>query len=180
MPTSYLFQSKRIGFRNWRRSDLPEFAEMNADEAVMEHFPKPLTETESADFIERLMTHYEKHCYSYFAAELLDCGELIGFIGLAYQQYESEFTPATDIGWRLKTAAWGKGLATEGAQRCLEFAFDDLGLERVISTCPLRNHKSEGVMKKIGMEKIGTFRHPNLKDYPDLEQCACYAIEKKS
>lgn len=66
----------------------------------------------------------------------METGELIGFIGLAYQTYESDFTPATDIGWRLKSSAWGKGYATEGAKRCLQYAFEDLKLEKVIQPVP--------------------------------------------
>jgi RimJ/RimL family protein N-acetyltransferase len=173
----YIFKSERLGFRNWRKEDLLEFAEINADLAVMEHFPKPLTQKETADFIERLQLHYETRGYTYFATEILSTGELIGFIGLAYQEYEAAFNPATDIGWRLKKSAWGKGYATEGAKRCLEFAFNDLKLDKVISTCTTGNTKSESVMKKIGMTQKGVFNHPKLSDYPNFEQCVWYEIK---
>ncbi len=176
MKEKYIFKSERLGFRNWRKDDLPEFSEINADSEVMEHFPNPLTQQETKDFIDRLQSHYDRNGYNYFATELLDTGELIGFIGLAFQNYEAEFTPATDIGWRLKRSAWGKGYATEGAVRCLEFAFRDLKLNRVISTCTLNNKKSENVMKKIGMVKMGEFNHPKLKDYPGYEKCIWYEI----
>ena len=43
---NYLFTSERLGFRNWQKGDLEEFAKLNADEEVMEHFPKPLTMNE--------------------------------------------------------------------------------------------------------------------------------------
>ncbi|HPE98602.1 MAG: GNAT family N-acetyltransferase [Chitinophagales bacterium] len=178
MKDKYIFRSERLGFRNWKKEDLNDFAEINSDLDVMEHFPKPLTQQETAEFIERLQKHYDKNGYNYFATEILDTGELIGFIGLAYQEYETEFTPATDIGWRLKKSSWGKGYATEGAKRCLEFAFSELDLEKVVSTCTIGNKKSENVMKKIGMSKKGEFNHPKLKDYPDFEKCIWYEIKK--
>lgn len=159
--------------------DLEWFAAMNADELVMEHFPKTLSREESLDFINRLQKHYHKHQHCYFATEVLDTGEPIGFIGLAYQVYDSQFTPAVDIGWRLKTRAWGNGYATEGAKRCLDFAFNILNFDAVISTCTAKNNKSERVMQKIEMTKIGEFKHPNLKQYPDYEKCICYKIEKQ-
>jgi len=56
---------------------------------------------------------------------------LIGFIGLAYQTYETEFSPATDIGWRLKETVWGKGYATDGVKRCLEYAFNELKIDTI-------------------------------------------------
>ena len=180
MKTNYIFKSERLGFRNWTDSDLEEFAIINADEDVMEYFPKPLSKNETADFITRLKDHYDKNNYNYFATEILKTGELIGFIGLAYQDYKTKFTPATDIGWRLKPSAWGKGYATEGAKKCLEFAFKKIQLEKVISVFTEKNIKSENIMKKIGMVKIGAFNHPKLKDYPGLEKCICYQITNSS
>jgi len=179
MKSTYLFQSKRLGFRNWIEDDLDAFALMNADEEVMEHFPKSLSRAETADFIDRLKGQFEENGYTYFATEVLETREFIGFIGLAYQDYVSDYTPAVDIGWRLKRNAWGRGYATEGAKQCLEFAFNNLNLERIISVCTERNVLSESVMKKIGMKRQGTFNHPKLKGYPEYEKCVCYTIEKE-
>lgn len=178
MKKEYIFKSERLGFRNWVDDDLTEFAELNADLDVMEYFPKALTEKETADFIYRLKKHYEKNGYNYFATEILETEEFIGFIGLAYQEYKTDFTPAVDIGWRLKKNAWGKGYATEGAKKCLDFAFNDLNLGKIISTCPENNTRSENVMKKIGMIKKGVFNHPKLKEYPEYEKCIYYEIDK--
>ena len=179
MNKQYIFKSERLGFRNWSKNDLSEFAKINADVKVMEHFPKPLSEKETAEFIKRLLRHYEKHGFNYFATEILESGELIGFIGLAFQDYKSDYTPAVDIGWRLKKSAWSKGFATEGAKRCLEFAFNELNLKKIISTCTKNNYRSEKVMQKIGMRKLGEFNHPKLKGYPELEKCVCYGIGKE-
>jgi RimJ/RimL family protein N-acetyltransferase len=177
MTDYYLFNSERLGFRNWEKEDLDAFADLNADDAVMKHFPKPLTREETAAFIDRLIAHFDQYGYNYFAAEIIETGELIGFIGLAYQMYEAPFLPATDIGWRLKKSAWGKGFATEGARRCLEHAFEELKLEQVVSTCTLSNTGSESIMKKIGMKRMGEFDHPRLKEYLDYEKCVWYEIK---
>jgi len=174
MKKEYIFTSERLGLRNWLENDLEEFAKINADKEVMKHFPKTLTKDESLNLIKRLQNHYEKYNYTYFAVDILESGEFIGFIGLVYQTYESEFTPATDIGWRLKKSAWGKGYAPEGAKRCLDFAFNELKLDKIISTCTEKNYKSEKVMKKIGMKKVGGFNHPALTNYPEHGKCLCY------
>lgn len=179
MNKAYIFCSERLGFRNWRAEDLFHFAALNSDHDVMEFFPNVLSISETKDFIERLQNHDIKHGYNYFATEILETGEFIGFIGLAYQDYLSKFTPAIDVGWRLKKSAWNKGFATEGANRCLKFGFEELKLDRIISTCTERNARSESVMNKIGMSKIGTFKHPKLREYPNYEDCICYQITKK-
>ncbi|MCX7547189.1 GNAT family N-acetyltransferase [Xanthomarina sp. F1114] len=178
MGNLYIFKSERLGFRNWNKNDLTEFAKINADIDVMAHFPNTLTTTETSEFIERLQNHYKTYGYNYFATEILETGEFIGFIGLAYQDYKTDFTPAVDIGWRLKKSAWGNGYATEGAKKCLDFAFKKTELKKVIAVCTERNFKSESVMKKIGMTKAGEFKHPKLKAYPAYENCLCYQINK--
>lgn len=178
LKKEYIFKSERLGFRNWMESDLKELEIMNSDAKVMEYFPKTLTIKENEELFEKLKRHYKKHNYTYFATEILASNQFIRFIGLAYQEYEAEFTPAIDIGWRLKETAWGKGYATEGAKKCLEFAFNELNLEQIIATCTCKNYKSENVMKKIGMKKIGDFKHPKLKEYPEYEKCICYRIKK--
>ena len=99
-------------------------------------------------------------------------------IGLAFQEYKSKFTPAIDIGWRLKKNAWGKEYATEGAKRCLEYAFNELNINKIISVCTVNNKKSENVMKKIGMTLKGEFNHPNLINNPEYEKHLCYEINK--
>ena len=68
--------------------------------------------------------------------------------------------------------------ATEGAKRCLEFAFNELALNKIISVCTIQNRKSENVMRKIGMKKIGEFNHPNMIHHPDYEKHLCYEISK--
>ena len=178
MKKAYLFKSERLGFRNWVESDLKMLEILNSDVDVMEHFPKTLDKKDNEVLLQKLKWHYQTHSYTYFATELLESGGFIGFIGLAFQDYQTEFTPAIDIGWRLKKSAWGKGFATEGAKKCLDFGFNVLNLDKIISTCTGNNSKSENVMKKIGMRKLGEFNHPRLKEYPEYETCICYEIYK--
>ncbi len=173
----FSFTSERLGFRNWIENDRAEFALLNADPEVMAHFPNTLTTEASNALLDRLQDHFEHHGYTYFAVEILETGAFIGFIGMAYQDYESAVTPATDIGWRLKKSAWGKGYATEGAKRCLKYAFEEHALERIIATCTLQNKSSENVMQKIGMTRKGKFDHPKLENFPALKTCLWYEIK---
>ncbi len=152
---------------------------MNLDPEVMEYFPKPLSDQESAGLLHRLRQHYDLYGYTYFAVELIEPGEFIGFIGMARQDYPAVFNPSTDIGWRVKKSVWGKGLGSEGAQKCLALAFSQWQLERVVAVCVLRNAGSERVMQKIGREKRGEFDHPRLEDYPDIARCCWYEIRKE-
>ena len=124
--SSYLFKSERLGFRNWRESDQKILAEINSDPVVMHYFPAVKSENETKTFIEKMQKQFSEKGFCYFAVDELEKGELIGFIGLSEQTFESDFTPCIDIGWRLKKEEWNKGFATEGAKGCLDYAFNHL------------------------------------------------------
>ena len=144
----------------------------------MRYFPAPATAEQTKQFILRMSKMYEVRGYCYFPVELLETGQMIGFIGLMFQEGNLSFYPAVDIGWRLSPMFWGKGLATEGAKRCLDFAFNDLNLDQIISTAPKANLASTGVMKKIGMQHQEDFLHPKLKGNKEIELCEMYSISK--
>lgn len=59
--------------------------------------------------------------------------------------------PTVEVGWRLHPDHWGVGLATEGGRASLEYAFDRVGLDRVISIYDPENVASGRVMAKLGM-----------------------------
>lgn len=173
----YDIQTERLGLRNWSMEDLDSMTALNQDPKVMEFFPALQNREKTADLITRMQDHYADQGFCYFAADILETGEFIGFIGLMTQTYLSEYGEFTDIGWRLKQAAWGKGFATEGAKACLKFAKDVLEKKEIYSVCSVINVKSEKVMLKIGMKKSHTFKHPALVNSPELEECYMYKIE---
>lgn len=176
MTSKYLFKSKRLGFRTWTNSDLVPMSHINSDSEVMQFFPKTQTQDDTANFIERMQNSYAKNGFCYFAVDRLEKDELIGFIGLSIQTFEADFTPITDIGWRLSRKYWGKGFATEGAKRCLDYAFDSHKLDKVFSTAPIINLPSIAVMAKIGMQKVKEFEHPLLLNNERLKRCVLYSI----
>jgi len=49
---------------------------------------------------------------------------------------------------------WGKGIATEAAQVCLQHGFEQLGLERVLVVTQEANRASCRLAEKLGMRKV--------------------------
>jgi RimJ/RimL family protein N-acetyltransferase len=174
MSNSYLFRSERLGFRNWRAADLPTFFQINSEDAVMEYFPAKPTLLQTESFILRMQEMFARAGFCYFAVERLDTCEFIGFIGLSEQNYDAEFCPCIDIGWRLGSAHWNLGFATEGARACVEYGHKELGIQQIMAIASIVNHKSIRIMEKIGMQELVTFRHPALHDNARLIDCVCY------
>lgn len=172
----YLFRSERLGFRQWIKSDLEPFARMNADPAVMKFFPKTLSLDETRGFIERLQEGFKQNGFGAYAVDTLENNAFIGLIGFMKASFEAHFTPCIEIAWRIKKQQWGKGYATEGAARCLEYGFSTLHLTEVYSFTATLNKPSEKVMQKIGMVKQGEFIHPRVPREHPLSAHVLYKI----
>jgi RimJ/RimL family protein N-acetyltransferase len=175
----YIFTSARLGFRNWDFADIDKMHEINSDEKVMEFFPYIPTKEQTAEFVKRMKKQFEGKGFCYFAVDKLEDNEFIGFIGLSEQTYKADFTPCIDIGWRIKSSEWNKGFASEGAKKCLDYALNDLKLEKVYSIAPKINTKSEHIMIKIGLKKQYEFEHTLLTNTERLKTCVLYVTETK-
>ena len=174
----YLFTSARLGFRNWKTSDLIPLQTLNQDPLVMEFFPAIKTLEESAIFLKRMQEDFAARGYCFFAVDQLDTGNFIGFIGLSQHTYLEELGPIVEIGWRLQQSSWNQGLATEGAQACLKYGFEQLQLSTIYAVTPLINKKSQRVMQKIGMQWVQEFNEEALHNAPHLNPCVLYKIDQ--
>jgi len=177
MINPYVITSERLGLRNWQASDLEPFIEMGKDENVMKYFPSLLSEKETKVLIEKFQLHFVNYGYTYFAIDILETSEFIGFTGFVHQTWESKFTPCIDIGWRIKKSAWGKGYASEAANCCFENGYEKFGINEVYAFASKNNLDSENVMQKIQMEYVDYFDSPKLKDTPSLNPCMVYKKE---
>lgn len=174
--SNYLFETKRMGIRNWEESDISTFVKMGKDKEVMKYFPWVMTEEQSTKFIDRMRNQFEKKGYAYIPIVNLENGEFLGMVGLMDQNYDNYLGEFVDIGWRLKKSEWGKGYATEGAKGWLDFGFNEKKIETIYSVAPLLNLGSEKVMQKIGLEKVDELEHPKIPEGNPLRQCCLYKI----
>lgn len=170
--------TERLILRRWREEDRGPFARLNSDPAVMEFFPAQLTRAQSDALLDLIDAHFVANGFGVWATELKSTGEFIGFIGLWIPKFEAHFTPCVEIGWRLAASHWGRGLATEGALAAAEYAFDELGLNELVSFTSVGNVKSRRVMEKIGMthDAADDFDHPDLPAGHKLRRHVLYRI----
>jgi RimJ/RimL family protein N-acetyltransferase len=156
--------SDRLILRRWRDTDIPVFADINADPAVMRYFPHSLTEKETEDLVLRIDAGFDLNNFGLWAAELRDTHEFMGFIGLSRPTFESPFTPCVEVGWRLARKHWGRGYASEGARAALRDGFTRLALREIVSFTSVHNIPSIAVMKRVGIsaDEAGSFLHPAL------------------
>lgn len=167
----------RLRLRHWRDADRAPFAALNADPAVMEHFPSTLARLESDALADRIAAAMEVWPYGLWAVEVPGEASFIGFVGLSEPSWSAPFTPCVEVGWRLAQAHWGRGYATEAARRAVAYGLDELGLPEILSFTAVQNVRSQRVMQRIGMTRDpdGDFDHPLLPGHR-LERHVLYRI----
>jgi ribosomal-protein-alanine N-acetyltransferase len=183
-----VLETQRLVVRHWQSADLPAFAVMNADPRVMEWFPALLSPAESDALAQRILAHFQTHGFGLYAVEPKSRAiaqstspTFIGFIGLLQVQFTANFTPAVEIGWRLAASHWGQGLATEGAQAILAYAFETYPFPEIVSFTVPMNGRSQRVMEKIGLRQVegGSFDHPKLPPGHPLQRHVLYRLTRE-
>jgi RimJ/RimL family protein N-acetyltransferase len=171
-------RTSRLRLRRWCSEDRAPFAALCADPVVMEHFPSTLSTTESYAGIDRIEAHFLRHGFGLWAVEIPGITPFAGFIGLCIPSFQAHFTPCVEVGWRLMSAHWGKGYATEGARAALGFGFHRLGLGEIVSFTVPANLRSRRVMERIGMRHSPSddFDHPALPEGHPLRRHVLYRI----
>ncbi|MGK3134512.1 GNAT family N-acetyltransferase [Pantoea trifolii] len=176
-----MLETDRLILRQWQEKDLLPFAELNADPEVMKYFPKALSRQESDNVVARFMDMIlSNQGWGFWAVEMKDSGEFVGSVGLAHQPDRFDFSPCTEIGWRINKKFWGQGIAKEAAEASLAYAFDVLHLPEVVSFTSIHNTPSENLMKRLGMQKKTTFLHPALPADHALAKHVLYKISHEN
>jgi RimJ/RimL family protein N-acetyltransferase len=179
-PAGPRLTTKRLLLRRWRADDLAPFAEINADPAVMEHFPATLSPAESAALVARIETSFDAHGYGLWAVAVPGEAPCIGFVGLKPVDLEVPFAPAVEIGWRLARPYWGRGLASEGASAAVAFGFQELDLPEIVSFTAAGNVRSRRVMERLDMRRdpVEDFDHPLLPVDHRLRRHVLYRLDR--
>ena len=143
-------ESERLLLRWLREADFDQFARMCRDPEVMRFLGGEVTtDIDVWRQMASIMGHWYFRGHGIWAVEEKSTGNLIGRIGFIYPIG----WPAFELGWTLARESWGKGYATEGAQRALQYAFTEMGRDHVISLIAPANVASARVAQRLG-EKI--------------------------
>ncbi len=174
-------RTPRLILRRWRDTDRDPFAALNADRAVMEHFPAPLRREESDDLVDRIESGFDARGWGLWAVEVPGTAPFIGFVGLNPATFDAPFTPAVEVGWRLAREHWGHGYATEGARAALAFGFEDLALDEIVSFTSHGNTRSRQVMERLGMhnDPADDFDNPNVPAGDPLRAHVLYRLDRE-
>jgi RimJ/RimL family protein N-acetyltransferase len=144
-------ETNRLILRNYRLSDFEDHFRLCADPNVMRYMlgGKPMSRFEAWRHMAFIVGHWELLGYGYFAAEEKATGRFVGRIGYT----NPEGWPGFEVGWTIAPEYQGQGLATEGGKFLLDYAFNEMDMQHVISVIHPENKASIKVAEKLG-EKL--------------------------
>jgi RimJ/RimL family protein N-acetyltransferase len=145
--------------------DLDAYAALMADPAVVRHLGgKPYTRKETARSLALMMRRFSEDGYGQLAVVRRTDQRFLGRCGFLVWEVDAwrpttraaaRGETATEISWRLGREHWGRGYTTEAATAVRDYAFETLGLRRLIALIIRENHRSIAVARRIGMTLAG-------------------------
>lgn len=152
-----ILETNRILLRHLEPNDLDSLFALYSDPAITQFIPDaPTTLAETKEELDWFLHGHPRHPeLGLWATIHKASGQFIGRCGLLPWQIDGR--SEVEIAYTIARPHWGQGLATEAALAIRDYAFDKLGLTRLVCLIDEENAASMRVAEKIGMvfETVG-------------------------
>src|SRR5262245_18377574 len=151
-------ETLRLELGAFVEGDFEDVYRLDSDPRVMKYIAdgKPSTRDAAAQRLERFIRYPRLYAdLGAWRASRRENGAFVGWFALNYAGKSTDI----EVGYRLLPAAWGRGLATEGAKALVHYGFDDLVLNRIIGVTHPGNKASQRLRPKAGLRDEGWGRY---------------------
>ena len=169
-------ETKRLILRYFIPSDIDRLAKIVADPEVMRFSETGVkNRAQAEDFLDWMLYHYQKYGFGLYAVIDKESSELIGYCGLLLWTLDNH--REMEIGYRLATDYWGRGLATEAAKAVRDYGWQLTKSDRIICIIEPTNYNSIRVAEKLGMkyEKDTVFKNIKVRIYSLMRPNSSYS-----
>lgn len=135
--------------------------------------PETSSHQDSQEFLEKNVVRFNEDKSGAFT--IYYQGQFAGLVDL----HKINANNKSSIGYWLDKDFYGKGVMTKSVQVLLKYAFDELGINRIVIEAAVGNVKSKAVAERLGFKFEGIAREANKmseNEYLDLEQ---YSLLKR-
>lgn len=149
--------TQRLILRKLKFPDAEDIFEYSSDPEVTKYllWDTHASIADSENFLRFTMGRYDNGEAGEWGIVLKDTGKLVGTIGFPWYDIKNR---RAEMGYVLSRDCWGKGYMPEAAGRILQFAFDEMKMNRIECCHFAPNVNSGKVMEKCGMKYEGTAR----------------------
>jgi ribosomal-protein-alanine N-acetyltransferase len=137
-----------------------ELCRMHSDPGVMATLGGTRSDEETRAFLRGNLDHWAEHGFGLFVFRNRTSGAFVGRGGLRHVDLGGK--DEVELAYALKSAFWGKGLATEMAASVLRLGIDKLGLTDIVAFTLTTNIASRRVMEKLGFRFERDILHAGL------------------
>lgn len=165
------FNSERLYYRPYRRSDADAAFAFFGDAEVMEYsaFGVHPTIDRTVEMLADLIADNRRRGHGLWAVVERDSDKLIGMAGLA----EFDELGDQELAYRFRRDRWGQGYGTEAATAWVETGFSTLGLEQIVAVCEPAHAVSKHILEKVGMRVVEQrILHDKLVDFMVVDRPA--------
>jgi [ribosomal protein S5]-alanine N-acetyltransferase len=141
-------ETERLVGERLREEHFAYHRAMGTDPDVMATLGGVRSENESRELLRSGLDHWERNGFGPWVFHARETGETVG--GAALRRVVIEGRDEVELGYRVATAWWGRGIATEMASALVGVARDKLGLAEIVAFTLPENRASRRVMEKVG------------------------------
>lgn len=166
-------ETKRLLLKTAELSNLDMLVALRADFEVMENtgYGGAQTKEEVRKYLDFAISYQEKHGMGFCLVFEKESGSFIGEAGLFHLLFD-DTQPEIELGYHLHKKFWGKGYGTELARALIQWGFQNLSINKLVSTTYPNNIASQKVLNKAG------FDCRSKKQLPNGEELFWYEIYK--
>jgi len=151
----YFLKTARLGFRRWSTSDLPLALALWGDPQVTRFIGGPFSHEQIEEKLRNEIASMNAHRVQYWPLFFLGDNAHAGCAGLRPYEVKDR---VYEMGFHLRPAYWGRGLAVEAGRAIVAFAFATLGARALFAGHHPANTASRTVLEKLGF----SFTHEEL------------------
>jgi len=155
------FTTARLAAERLTPDHLPEIRRMHRDAAVMAQLGGVRDDAQTDAYLAKNLKHWNDYGYGLWILRERAGGEPIGRAVVRHLLVDG--VDEVEVGYAFYPAYWGRGLATEIANACLDIGRGTLGLTTIVAVTTPENRASQHVLEKVGLVYERDFTHEGAR-----------------
>lgn len=153
--------TQRLIVQEPTRNDFDNMYQLQSNSEVMSFIGNGVRNKNEVQLgLEKAIHHYNKNQFSLGSVYIKDSLEFIGRAGLIYLNYDDKQSDI-EMAYALLPKYWGKGFATELTKSLIQYAFQELSIQKLLAVVHPENISSQNVLIKCGMSNAGKINYWN-------------------
>jgi len=154
-----VLKTKRLNARPISKEDFPFLMAIHSDPEIAKMMAGTRTKEQVEKYLEQNVDEWNRSGFGTFIFFTPE-GEFVGRAGLRALEIDGE--AVVELMYGLMPAFWNRGYATEMAQACVKYAFDETTLTELVCFTLHENKASQRIMEKLGFVYEKEITHATL------------------